>query len=318
MQPLGAEVGAAGAPPAAADDQGRWQMHHKLGEGTYGVVYKGTDTLTGTTVAIKKIRLGHEEEGMPSTALREISILKEVYHPNVVNLIEVNSRSQKLELIFEFCDCDMKQHMSQTKKPFAGQELKSLAFQLCCGAAFCHQNRIIHRDLKPQNLLLVTQGGRKILKIADFGLARTFQVPLPQYTHEIVTLWYRAPEVLLGEKKYSHTVDSWSVGTIIPEMASRQPLFPGDCEIDELFQIFRLLGTPTPETCPGVNELPDWKDQFPRWPKKPLREQVKGIDPTGLDLIEKLLHYDPPQRLSCVGAARHPWFDEVRGHPSMP
>merc|ERR1719456_1846733 len=160
----------------------------------------------------------------------------------------------------------MKQLWNQTKRPFTGRDLKSFAYQLCLGAAFCHSHRIIHRDLKPQNLLLMG----KTLKLADFGLARTFQVPLPQYTHEVVTLWYRAPEILLGEKKYSHTVDSWSVGCIIPEMASRTPLFPGECEIDELYHIFRLLGTPTEATWPGVTDLPDYKPVFPQWRKKPI------------------------------------------------
>eukprot|EP01062_Namystynia_karyoxenos_P025411 TRINITY_DN1999_c1_g2_i2.p1 TRINITY_DN1999_c1_g2~~TRINITY_DN1999_c1_g2_i2.p1 ORF type:complete len:335 (+),score=137.51 TRINITY_DN1999_c1_g2_i2:83-1006(+) len=305
-------------PADQPEELGRYRMQRKLGEGTYGVVYKGLDTQTGTAVAIKKIRLGNEEEGMPSTALREISILKEVYHPNVVNLLDVVCRTQKLELVFEFCDSDLKQLWTETKKPFTGRELKSMSYQLCCGAAFCHQNRIVHRDLKPQNLLLMTQGGEKILKLADFGLARTFQVPLPQYTHEVVTLWYRAPEILLGEKSYSHTVDSWSIGCIIPEMASRQPLFPGDCEIDELFQIFRLLGTPTESSWPGVSDLPDWKNQFPRWPGRSLKDQIRNVDSTGLDLLSKLLCYDPAQRLSCVAAAKHPWFDEVRGHPCMP
>jgi serine/threonine protein kinase len=283
-------------------------MLYKLGEGTYGVVYKAVDTETGNHVAIKKIRLGCEDEGMPSTALREISILKEVRHPNIVNLLEVVSKSQKLELVFEFCDTDLKQLWSSTKRPFSGRELKSMAHQLLLGTAFCHSHRIIHRDLKPQNLLLVG----KTLKLADFGLARTFQVPFPQYTHEVVTLWYRAPEILLGEKKYSHTVDSWSIGCIIPEMASRSPLFPGECEIDELYQIFRLLGTPTEATWPGVSDLPDWKPVFPSWRRKPLGEQIKGVDSLGLDLIEKLLAYHPAQRISCAAGARHAWFDDVR------
>merc|ERR1719335_537706 len=113
--------------------------------------------------------------------------------------------------------------MNQTKSAITGRKLKQFTYQILDGTAFCHSHRIIHRDLKPQNLLVIGN----TVKLADFGLARTFQVPLPQYTHEVVTLWYRAPEILLGEKKYSHTVDSWSIGCIIPEMASRSPLFPG-------------------------------------------------------------------------------------------
>lgn len=312
---------ASGAATGKGEEGARYKMLRKLGEGTYGVVYKALDTVSGRYVAIKKIRLGTEEEGMPATALREISILKEinVHHPNVVNLLEVISLSQKLELVFEFCSGDLKQLWNETKQAFSGLKLKSMAYQLCAGAAFCHGLRIIHRDLKPQNLLL----SGETLKIADFGLARTFQVPLPQYTHEVVTLWYRAPEVLLGEKKYSLAVDSWSIGTIIPEMASRSALLPGDCEVDELYQIFRMLGTPSEDTWPGVTDLPDYKPIFPQWRAKPLEQSIKNVDSVGLSLIQALLTYDPTRRMSAEAATRHAWFDDVRhmhpsAHPQMP
>ena len=151
---------------------GKYQMMTKLGEGTYGVVYKGCDTTNGRTVALKKIRLETEDEGMPSTALREISVLKTLHHENIVNLLDVVSSSTKLLLVFEFCDSDLKQLMNATKSAIRGTKLKSMMHQLLKGLSFCHSQRIIHRDLKPQNLL-ITDG---VLKIADFGLARAFQV----------------------------------------------------------------------------------------------------------------------------------------------
>lgn len=151
-----------------------------------------------------------------------------------------------------------------------------------------------------------------MLKLADFGLARAIGIPVRTYTHEVVTLWYRAPEVLLGSKHYSTSVDMWSVGCIFAEMASQQPLFPGDSEIDELFRIFRVLGTPTEESWPGVSQLPDYKPDFPRWPAVPLKGAVPQLDADGLDLLSKMLIYDPGKRISAKRAQEHPYFDEIR------
>ena len=299
---------------------GKYTMMQKLGEGTYGVVYKARDTTTGKVVALKKIKLDTEDEGMPSTALREISVLKALHHENIVNLLDVVSTSTKLMLVFEFCDCDLKQMMNQTKMPIKGQKLVSFMHQMLKGLVFCHSHRIVHRDLKPQNLLIVNG----VLKIADFGLARSFQVcphpaslfslspppppppphqfPMPAYTHEVVTLWYRAPEILLGERRYSTVVDSWSCGVIMCEMANRTPLFPGDCEVDELFRIFRVLGTPDETTWPGVTSLPDYKPVFPRWAGKKLSDVVPGVDAGGVDLLAKLMAYDPNERMTAIRA----------------
>ncbi|KAJ9451209.1 Cyclin-dependent kinase A-1 [Diplonema papillatum] len=293
--------------------ESRYSMMAKLGEGTYGVVYEGMDLEKNIKVALKKIRLEMEDEGMPSTALREISVLKTLHHENIVNLLDVVSSSTKLLLVFEFCDYDLKQMLNTTKQPVRGRKLKSFMQQLLKGLAFCHAHRIIHRDLKPQNLLLLGE----TLKIADFGLARAFQVPLPAYTHEVVTLWYRAPEILMGEKVYSTVVDTWSCGCIMAEMCNRSALFPGDCEIDELFQIFRLLGTPDEKEWPGVTSLPDYKPSFPRWQKKELAKTCKEVDSEGIDLLGKMLRYDPNQRITAASAAKHPWFNELT-NPAMP
>jgi serine/threonine protein kinase len=301
--------------PMDRDEKERYRKIEKIGEGTYGVVYKAEDLQTGKIIALKKVRLETEDEGVPSTAIREISILKELSHPGIVSLLDVISHSKKLYLVFEYLDQDLKHLMDKRKQPLAGRVLKSYLYQMIDGVLFCHTHRIIHRDLKPQNLLISKDA--QTIKLADFGLARAFQVPLHTYTHEVVTLWYRAPEILLGDKHYSPSVDIWSLGAIFAEMASKRPLFPGDSEIDELYKIFRLLGTPNEHTWPGVTQLPDFTPVFPQWKAQPLSSHCSALDACGLDLLGKMLVYEPAKRISAKASLSHPYFDELRNAMTM-
>ncbi|KAG8722649.1 Cyclin-dependent kinase catalytic subunit [Ceratobasidium sp. 395] len=286
----------------------------KVGEGTYGVVYKARDINTGRIVALKKIRLEAEDEGVPSTAIREISLLKELKDDNVVPLLDIVHADSKLYLVFEFLDMDLKRYMESVnnKNGNRGMDkriIKKFTHQLLAGLRYCHGHRILHRDLKPQNLLV---DSNENLKLADFGLARAFGIPLRTYTHEVVTLWYRSPEVLLGSRHYSTAIDMWSVGCIIAEMVMHgQPLFPGDSEIDQIFRIFRLLGTPNEEVWPGVSQLPDYKESFPQWSAADLASNIRGIDSQGLDLIARTLIYDTANRISAKRALVHPYFNDL-------
>ncbi|XP_014601444.1 PREDICTED: cyclin-dependent kinase 2-like isoform X2 [Polistes canadensis] len=306
----------------------------KIGEGTYGVVYKAKDKLTGKLVALKKIRLETESEGVPSTAIREISLLRELAHPNIVQLFDVVDGDKHLYLVFEFLQQDLKKLLDSVKSGLDQALVKSYLYQLLKGISFCHLNRILHRDLKPQNLLIDREG---YIKLADFGLARTFLIPVRTYTHEVVTLWYRAPEILLGTKLYSSAVDIWSLGCIFAEMvcklmgliinstiqecnslrvliviffrfdsflfffrlfsfcflqATRRALFPGDSEIDQLFKIFHLLGTPDESIWPGVTQLRDYKSMFPRWEPTDLDEAVPTLDAEAKDLLMVCIERD--------------------------
>jgi len=282
----------------------QYEKLEKVGEGTYGIVYKAQDS-KGDIFALKTIRLEAEDEGIPSTAIREISLLKELQHPNIVKLCDVIHTERKLTLVFEFLDQDLKKLLDVSDGGLDASTTRSFLHQLLRGIAFCHQHRVLHRDLKPQNLLINREGE---FKLADFGLARAFGIPVRSYTHEVVTLWYRAPDVLMGSRKYSTPVDIWSVGCIFAEMVTGRPLFPGNNEADQLQKIFKVLGTASQETWPSIVELPDWKPDFPQYEPKPWPELVPNLEPVGIDLLASLLQFDPNQRASGRAAMEHAYF----------
>ena len=287
----------------------KYTRTEKLGEGTYGVVFKARHNDTGEMIALKKIRLDSEDEGVPGTALREISLLKELNHPNVVELKDVFYQQKKLYVAFELCDFDVKKYMRSVSNKLQPTTVKSFIWQIMKGLEFCHSHRILHRDLKPQNILVTPRNG--VIKLADFGLARAFSVPLRAYTHEVVTLWYRAPEVLLGCQEYACGVDIWSVGAIIAELSTGNALFPGDSEIDELFKIFRLLGTPNEELWPGVSKLQDYKVTFPKWRPQPLASAMPAMEAAGVDLAGRMLCYTPAARITAKASLDHPYFADL-------
>jgi len=296
----------------------QYEKLEKVGEGTYGVVHKAQDS-AGAIYALKTIRLEAEDEGIPSTAIREISLLKELQHPNIVKLCDVIHTERKLTLVFEFLDQDLKKLLDMSDPPgLDPQTTKSFLLQLLRGTSFCHQHRVLHRDLKPQNLLINREG---FLKLADFGLARAFGIPVRSYTHEVVTLWYRAPDVLMGSRKYSTPVDIWSVGCIFAEMVNGRPLFPGNTDQDQLQKIFKVLGTPNETLWPTIAELPDWKTDFTQYEAQPWSSMVPSLESSGVDLLGQMLMHDPLQRITGKVAMEDDYFKDLpesvrrRGEP---
>jgi len=279
----------------------------KIGSGTYGVVYKGykkNKDGTKQIVAIKKMKIDLENEGIPSTALREITILRELSHPNIVKLIDVVLHNSKLYLLFEFIECDLRKFLLSYKNKILNENLiKNFLYKILDAVAFCHSKKIIHRDLKPQNILTEKDG--EIVKVADFGLARAFSIPIRPYTKEVLTLWYRAPELLLGINEYSTPVDIWSIGCIFAELILRQPLFKGEYEIEQLFKIFHLLGTPDKNIWPDVESLPNYSKEFPKFKPLKFENYFYGVDSNGIDLLKQMLKYDPNQRITAKQALMH-------------
>uniref|UniRef100_A0A3Q3G036 cyclin-dependent kinase n=2 Tax=Labrus TaxID=30799 RepID=A0A3Q3G036_9LABR len=277
----------------------------KLGEGTYATVFKGRSKLTDNLVALKEIRLEHEE-GAPCTAIREVSLLKDLKHANIVTLHDIIHTDKCLTLVFEYLEKDLKQYMDDCGNIMSVHNVKIFLFQLLRGLAYCHRRKVLHRDLKPQNLLINEKGE---LKLADFGLARAKSVPTKTYSNEVVTLWYRPPDVLLGSTEYSTPIDMWGVGCIFYEMITGRPLFPGSTVEDELHLIFRILGTPTEETWPGSTTSEEFKTyNFPQYNAEPLVNHAPRIDSDGHDLLSMLLQFEAKKRVSAEDALRQSYF----------
>ncbi|ROT84107.1 hypothetical protein C7M84_022683 [Penaeus vannamei] len=279
--------------------------------GTYATVYKGRSRLTDALVALKEIRLEHEE-GAPCTAIREVSLLKELKHANIVTLHDIVHTDKSLTLVFEYLDRDLKQYMDECGAQLSMNNVKIFLFQLLRGLAYCHQRRVLHRDLKPQNLLINDKGE---LKLADFGLARAKSVPTKTYSNEVVTLWYRPPDVLLGSTEYSTQIDMWGVGCIMYEMISGRPLFPGATVEDELHLIFRTLGTPTEATWPGISTNEDFNQySFSSYAGEPLLARAPRLaHDSAVGLLTKFLLYEAKKRISAAAALKHSFFESL-GH----
>lgn len=295
----------------------KYEKLERIGEGAYGVVYKAKDKQTGDLVALKRIRLDSDEEGVPCTAIREISLLKELRHDNIVRLLDVVHSDRKLTLVFEYLEQDLKKFMDQCGNDLEPKLVQHFLRQLLLGIEYCHQRSVLHRDLKPHNLLISKD---KDLKLADFGLGRAFGIPVRKYTHEVVTLWYRSPDVLLGNTSYGTPVDIWSVGCIFGEMAVGAPLFAGKNDADQLMKVFQFLGTPNRELWPSMNTYPNsgnmlsrqefLTDYAPLCETKFRSPEYAKIGPTGCDLLRRMLHYEPSQRITATEALKHPYFSE--------
>lgn len=289
-----------------------YEKLNKIAEGSYGVVYRARNKITGEIVALKKLKLRSPEGGFPILSLREIRILQLARHENVINVKEIviSDCLKGIFLVMELYEHDLKSLIENLHVTFLQSETKTLLIQLLSAVSWLHQHYIIHRDIKTTNLLLNNRGQ---LKLADFGLARIFGSPPTQMTQLVVTLWYRAPEILLGKKIYDTSIDLWSVGCVFGELINKEPLFKGKTELDQIKKIFQLLGTPNEETWPGLSSLSAFKVfNFTNQEPTTLRRRFSYLTEQGLDILSKLLTLNPKKRISTEEALRHPYFSE---HP---
>ncbi|KCV70656.1 CMGC/CDK protein kinase [Fonticula alba] len=333
----------------------RYIKHQKIGEGTYAAVFRATRApptyrervnpdgsrakpdvqMAGTgddkageenieqQFALKEITLD-QEEGAPSTAVREVALMRHLAGwPHIVRLYEVVHSDTHLQLVFEHLDCDLKRFMVNMNGPLPHGLIRRFMRHLLRGLATCHAHRVLHRDLKPQNLLIDIN--TYTLKIADFGLARSIGIPVHTFSHEVVTLWYRAPDVLLGCRNYSREIDIWAAGCVFAEMVNNgRAAFPGKCNKSQIELIFRTLGAPDMNQWPGITNLSGWNEDLNAKLGGMLSpvpcgtpqfvERLKLIAPRlckpGLDVLKEMLRYDPETRISAREALERSYFHQ--------
>lgn len=291
----------------AAEGAARYDKIDFLGEGQFATVYKAKDVVTDNIVAVKKIKLGSRSEaadGINRTALREIKLLQELTHENIIGLLDVFGQKSNVSIVFDFMETDLEVVIRDTNIIMTAPHIKSYILQTLLGLEYLHANWVLHRDMKPNNLLINEKG---VLKIGDFGLARFYGSPNRPYSHQVVTRWYRCPELLFGARSYSDGVDIWAVGCIAAELLIRAPFLPGDTDLDQLNRIFQVLGTPTEADWPDMKCLPDYVT-FKEFPRLPMREIFTAASDDLLDVLDLTLAINPAKRCSASQALQMPYF----------
>lgn len=283
---------------------------NRIGEGTYGIVYRARDSQNNEIVAMKKMRMEREKDGVPISGLREINILLNLNHENIVNLkdVVVGKSLESIFLVMEYCEQDLASLLDNMQSPFSESQVKCIMLQLFSGLQYLHKNFIVHRDLKVSNLLLTDKG---CLKIADFGLARKYGLPVKPMTPKVVTLWYRAPELLLQSKTQTTAIDMWAAGCILGELLLHKPLLPGRSEIHQLELIVDLLGTPNDSIWPGYSKLPILENfTLKQQPYNNIKHIFPWLSSSGIRLLNLLFMYDPKKRVTAEDCLQSSYFKE--------
>jgi serine/threonine protein kinase len=288
----------------------RYSDLEKLGEGSFGVVFKARDMRTDETVALKRLIWEVSETGISAGTLREISILKALKHPNIIELKDV-VLEPKIMLVFEYLPHDLfrlLRSLRHSEECLGPETVRLFSYQLLCGICYLHIHSVIHRDITSSNVLCLEDGR---VKICDFGLARTVSIPLRNYSPVVVTLFYKAPELLLENEFYEYGIDVWAAGCVIAEMCRGRYLFEGDCSIAVANCVFRILGTPDDEVLAQFPKIANAKIQ--KHPGMKMEAILQTEDSNLVDLVLKMLEIDPRKRISAREALKHPYFKEVPG-----
>ncbi|CEF61736.1 Cyclin-dependent kinase-like 1 [Strongyloides ratti] len=287
----------------------------KIGEGSYGIVYKCRNKETNTIVAVKKFTESDENPGIKKIALREVRMLKNLKHINLVNLIEVFKRNRKLHLVFEYCERTLLNDLERYPQGCPDVLIKKTIYQLCLAIKYCHKHNCMHRDVKPENILLTSND---VVKLADFGFARVVNTN-DLYTDYVATRWYRCPELLVGDIEYGISVDIWAIGCVLAEMVTGDAIWPGRSDVDQLFLIIQTLGPLLPryEQIYNNNEyfrglaIPIPQDMIP------LERKINNNSPLILDFLKKCFEYNPDKRPSAGSLLEHSYFNNVQLPPEV-
>lgn len=330
--PLVDSLSASPTPPHQWDFYGcshvqkEYEILNKLGEGTFGEVHKARQKSSGAVVALKRILLRNEKEGFPITALREIRILKSLDHENILALIDMSvQRGDRAErqkgsvyMVSPYMDHDLAGLLANPAVHLELSHIKCYLKQLLNGINYLHHQNYMHRDIKTANILIDNKGN---LLIADFGLARHYDEEPPRpgygagvahksYTAMVVTRWYRPPELVLGESRYTSAIDMWGIGCVLGEMFRRVPILQGTSDIDQGHRIFQLLGSPNNDNMPGWDKLPGVNTTYNCYPRT-LESVFSDLDDTTLSLLSCLLTLNPQTRYTAQAALGHPFFETV-------
>jgi CTD kinase subunit alpha len=287
-----------------------------VGSGTYGKVFKGIHVYTKDMVALKKIRMEGERDGFPVTAIREVKLLQSLNHDNIVRLREVMVEKNDCYMVFEYLSHDLTGLLNHPTFKLEQSHKKDLAKQLFEGLDYLHRRGVLHRDIKAANILVSNTGQ---LKLADFGLARFYAKRSKlDYTNRVITIWYRSPELLLGETQYGPAVDIWSAACVLVEIFTRHAIFPGDGgEINQLDKIYNVLGTPTVQDWPGIVDM-QWFELLRPTERKQstFEEKYKDrVSPMAFELLQAMFLYDPTARPAAADVLEHPFFSRESPAP---
>eukprot|EP00051_Salpingoeca_urceolata_P008914 m.109910 g.109910 ORF g.109910 m.109910 type:complete len:406 (-) comp16004_c1_seq3:168-1385(-) len=289
----------------------KYEKLGRIGEGSYGVVIKCRHKESGRIVAIKKFLESEDDPQIRKIALREVRMLKQLKHGNLVNLEEVFRRKRKLHLVFEFIDRTLLDELDASPTGMDPLQVKKICWQVLKAVEYCHANNIIHRDVKPENILVSSKD--HVVKLCDFGFARSLSGPGAVYTDYVATRWYRAPELLVGDTMYGPSVDVWAIGCVFAEMLTARPLWPGKSDIDQLFHIIQTLGNLTPRHIQIFSSNVYFSGlQVPQLqPERmvPLETRFRAFDANTIGFLRQCLLLEPSERPLCPILLDHEYFD---------
>ncbi|CAG5127436.1 unnamed protein product, partial [Candidula unifasciata] len=295
----------------SAEKMEKYEKISKIGEGSYGVVFKCRNRETGQVVAIKKFVESEEDPLIKKIAMREIRMLKQLKHPNLVNLIEVFRRRKRLHLVFEYVDHTVLNELDRYPRGVPERMVQRIIYQTLLAVNFCHQHNTIHRDVKPENILITRQGQ---VKLCDFGFARVLTGPGGEYTDYVATRWYRSPELLVGDTQYGPPVDVWAIGCVFAELLTGQAIWPGRSDVDQLYLIRKTLGDLISRHLEIFSNNAFFKGMSIPEPDRlePLEERYPGMGSQALNFLQNCLKMDPGERMTCAELIQHPYMDVNR------